>query len=473
MRTTIAQPAMSELDTQNAATIASVLMAQRGYFATGATKSIDARLHSLRRLSEAIKEHEHRILDALHEDLRKPRVEGYLSEVHFVQDEIRYACRHLRSWARPHKGYTPLIMQPAKTRIHPVPFGVALIISPWNYPFQLLIGPLVAALAAGNTAVLKPSELAPATSAVLAQLIRTTFATELVAVVEGGVQTTSALLEQRWDYIFFTGGTEVGRIIAQAAARHLTPVTLELGGKSPCIVDKEANIEVAARRIAWGKYFNAGQTCVAPDYVLVEDTIAPRLLHALRTTIHQFFGANPEQSPDYARIINHRHFQRLVGYLDSGTLFCGGEHNADERYVAPTILTDVLPESRVMQEEIFGPILPVIPYKSLDEALDFVNKRPAPLALYCFTQNRSTQKRVLDHTLSGGTTINDVLVHISTPGAPFGGVGESGIGNYHGKYGFDTFSHQRTVVTKPTFFDPMFRYAPYLNRFALFKKLLG
>jgi aldehyde dehydrogenase (NAD+) len=443
-----------------------VLQAQRAYFASGATMSAEFRIEQLRRLQAAIRLHEPHILAALKHDLHKAALEGYLAEMFFVLDEIAFTLKHLRSWMRPVATAPTLLTFPASTKIHSVPLGTALIISPWNYPFQLALAPLVGALAAGNTAVIKPSELAPATSQVVAAMIRATFPPEHVAVVEGGVATNTILLEQQWDYIFFTGGTEVGRIVAQAAAKHLTPTTLELGGKSPCFVTSDANLDLAARRIAWGKYLNVGQTCIAPDYVLVERSVEPELVERLGGYATKFFGDNPQRSPDYGRIINDRHFSRLKAYLADGDIAYGGETDANDRYIAPTALRNVSTESSVMTDEVFGPILPILPYDTLQEAIDFVNSRPHPLALYAFAGSKRSQNAIVEQTISGGVALNDTLVQITTPHAPFGGVGSSGSGAYHGKYGFDTFSHRRTVITRTKFFDVSARYAPYGNNFA-------
>lgn len=452
--------------------IMQIIQQQRAFFATRVTLSVDFRLEQLRALQAAVRHEERTITEALYADLRKPETEAYLSEVYFVLEELKHNLRYLRSWVRPERASVPLPLVPATARVESVPYGTTLIISPWNYPFQLLIAPLIAAISAGNTAVLKPSELAPATSSMIASLIKRTFSPEYVAVVEGGVPTNSFLLEQRWDYIFFTGGTEVGRIVAQAAAKHLTPTTLELGGKSPCVVCADANLDVAARRVAWGKYFNAGQTCIAPDYVLVDKRIEQAFIERLRNVVQEFFGSAPEHSPDYARIINERHFQRLSAYLADGDVCFGGQTLPDERYIAPTALVNVSPESRVMRDEIFGPILPILSFTHLNDAITFIQERPHPLALYLFTGSKRTERFLLDHTTSGGVCVNSTIMHISVPNAPFGGVGESGIGAYHGKYGFDTFSHKRTVMRKPTLVDLKFAYAPYGDRIRWLKRFL-
>ncbi len=446
---------------------------QREFFETRQTKDVEFRIMYLRKLQEAIRTHENEILRALYNDFRKGEFEGYVSEVGFVLEELKHTLKHIRSWAKPKSVSSPIVVAPAWARVYPVPFGVSLIISPWNYPFQLLMAPFVGALAAGNCAVLKPSELAPHTSNVIAKLVRSVFPVEYVSVVEGGVATNTRLLEQKWDYIFFTGGTEVGRIVAQAAAKHLTPTTLELGGKSPCFVDKNVDLTVAARRVVWGKFLNAGQTCVAPDYVLLDKAIEEPFLAKMKETVREFYGDNPQQSPDFPRIINDRHFDRLAGYLGDGDVYVGGETDAAERYIAPTIMRNVAPEKRVMQDEIFGPILPVMTYSRVEEAIEFVNDRSKPLALYVFSEDKTIQRKVMENTLSGGGCINDTVTHLTVPGLPFGGVGDSGIGGYHGKHSFDAFSHKRSILSKPSFGDIKMRYAPYAGKLSFLRKIIG
>jgi aldehyde dehydrogenase (NAD+) len=388
-------------------------------------------------------------------------------------EEILQTLKHLNAWAKPKRVSVPLVAQPAMAHVQSVPFGVTLVISPWNYPFQLLFAPVIGAIAAGNTVVMKPSELAPASSRIAVKIIESIFPPESVAVVEGGIPTNQHLLEQKWDYIFFTGGTEVGRIIAQAAAKHLTPTTLELGGKSPCIVDKTANLEVAARRVVWGKFVNAGQTCVAPDYLLLDKDIEQEFLAKVKTTIQNFYGENPKQSPDFARIISDRHFMRLSAYLGDGDIIAGGETDASERYIAPTVLVNASNDAPVMRDEIFGPILPIVPYSHLDDALRFINNRSKPLALYIFSENKNVQRQILAETTFGGGCVNDTLMHLVVPGLPFGGVGDSGMGGYHGKYSFDTFSHKRSILTKPNALDIAIRYAPYGDKVNLMKHIIG
>lgn len=446
---------------------------QRTYFESGATRDIMKRKKHLQALYDVIKSRKNDILQALHDDFRKPAFEGYVTEVGFVLEEIQHTLKHLSSWARPKRVSVPIVAQPATAHIHSVPYGTTLVISPWNYPFQLLFAPVVGAIAAGNTVVMKPSELAPATSHLSMKLIEQVFPQEFVAVVEGGILTNQRLLEERWDYIFFTGGTEVGRIIAQAAAKFLTPTTLELGGKSPCIVDKTANLEVAARRVVWGKFVNAGQTCVAPDYLLLDKSVESEFLVKVKQTIQNFYGVQPKNSPDYARIISDRHFARLSGYLNDGDIFTGGDTDADERYIAPTVMLNTSTDTPVMRDEIFGPILPIIPYSHLSDAIEFVNNRSRPLALYVFSEQKSVQEQVLTETISGGGCVNDTLTHLVVPGLPFGGVGDSGIGGYHGKHSFDTFSHKRGILTKPNALDINIRYAPYGDKVNMMKHIIG
>lgn len=437
-----------------------VARARRG-FESGRTKTYEWRIKQLNLLDKLLRERKDEIFEALNKDLGKSQMESWLAELAMVQNELAYARKHLRDWMKPAKVSTPLALQPGRCRIYPQPLGVVLIIGPWNYPLQLVLAPLVGAIAAGNSAVLKPSEMAPATSAVVAKLLPQYLDTECVAVVEGGIPETTALLEQRFDHIFYTGNGRVGRIIMKAAAEHLTPVTLELGGKSPTIVDGSANLEVAARRIAWGKWFNAGQTCVAPDYILAHESIADQLVAKLKTSIREFFGDDPQQATDYGRIINERHFDRLTKLLDNGDVVEGGSHDKSDRYIAPTILRNVSEDSTVMTDEIFGPILPVLTYRTMPEAVRFVNERPKPLAFYVFAEDAGAQRAALDGTTSGGACINDVVAHLSVHGLPFGGVGASGMGAYHGKASFDTFTHMRSTLEKSSRLDVPLRYPPY------------
>lgn len=433
---------------------------QQAHFATGQTAPLAARREALRRLAQAVLAHEQRLHAALREDLGKPELEAYLTETAFVRSEIAHALRHLSGWARPRLVGAPLWMQPAWGWVRREPVGNTLILAPWNYPVQLALGPLVASLAAGNTAVVKPSELTPATSAALAALVSETFAPEQVALVQGGPEVATELLALPWGHIFFTGSTAVGQLVYRAAAETLSPVTLELGGKSPVIVADDAPLELTARRLVWGKFANAGQTCVAPDYVLVPQAQQAQLVAALRDEIVRQYGADPQQSPDYGRIVSDRHFGRVVGYLSGGRVAHGGTHTAAARYVAPTLLTEPDLEHAVMQDEIFGPVLPIVPYRTLDEAMAFVAARPKPLASYVFTRSRQLARRVVAGLDAGGTVVNDTLLHLANPALPFGGVGPSGMGQYHGRFGFDTFTRPRAVMHKPFWLDQFVRYAP-------------
>ncbi len=444
---------------------AELLGALRETFGSGRTRSLAWRLGQLEALEAFVLEREDELCEALRADLGKSRFEAWLGELGVLRAELRHTRKHLPDWLRPERVPVPLPLQPGRAEVVREPLGVVLVIAPWNYPVQLALAPLVGALAAGNCAVVKPSEIAPASSALLAEWLPRYLDPDAVRVVEGGVPETQALLAQRWDHVFYTGNGRVGRIVMKAAAEHLTPVTLELGGKSPCFVLRDADLRTAARRIAWGKFFNAGQTCVAPDYLLVDRAVEQPLLDALGEAIHRFYGEQPRQSPDYARIVSERHFDRLVGLLEgSGQVVFGGEHDRSERYLAPTVLREVPEDAPVMQEEIFGPILPVLTFSDLSEAIDRVRRGDKPLALYVFGRAPEAIDRVLSETSSGGACVNDVVVHLSVPELPFGGVGESGMGAYHGRASFETFSHRRSVLRKGTRLDPPLRYPPYDER---------
>jgi aldehyde dehydrogenase (NAD+) len=438
----------------------SLVQRQRVFFQSGATRPIEFRRAQLRHLHDAVVAHESSLLAALRADLGKSPHEGYISEVGFLLSDIRHALRHLAGWSKPRRRRTPLLVWPARGFVQPEPFGVALIIGAWNYPLQLLLSPLVGAIAAGNCCVLKPSELAPHTAGAVADLVRANFSPDFLSVVQGGRESAEALLRERFDKIFFTGSTTIGRAVMAAAAAHLTPVTLELGGKSPCLVCADAPLPVTARRIAWGKFLNAGQTCVAPDFVLVDRRLRDRLLEGLKQALHEFYGRDPRQSPDYSRIVNRRHFDRLVGYLGAGQVVHGGEQDAGALYFAPTLITDVPLDAPAMQEEIFGPILPVLTFDTLDDALALLQRRPTPLAMYLFTSDRATQDHVLAVTRSGGLCLNDTITHITAKDLPFGGLGESGLGAYHGKASFDSFTHYRAVLRRSFACDSMLRYPP-------------
>lgn len=445
---------------------------QREYFNTGATKSVTIRRLMLDKLEGAIRAHEGELLSALEADLGKSRFEGYFSEVGMVLGELRYAKNHVERWARPQKRPSALTLFPAKSTVVAEPYGVALILSPWNYPLQLTLVPLISALAAGCTAIVKPSAYAPATAQAMERLISGVFDPRYVAVVQGGRAENAALLEERFDYIFFTGSTEVGKLVMTAAARHLTPVTLELGGKSPVILREDADLVLAARRIAWGKFLNAGQTCVAPDHVYVPQELRDTFVAELGRQIGRLYGPDPLQSPDLPKIINERHFDRLAALAESGKAAIGGQADRENRRIAPTVLIDVAEGDAVMAEEVFGPILPVLTYTDLDELLARQQKKPRPLALYLFIKSKGERDFIIGAIPSGGVCVNDVVVHLASPHVPFGGVGESGMGSCHGKAGFDAFTHCRTVVHRGRLDLPV-RYPPHGGKgLGLLKKLM-
>ena len=447
--------------TPSTPSIAELVERTRERFDTGMTRSLRWRLAQLDGLARFLAERESEIYDALAADVGKPRFEAYLAEIGYMKTDIEHTKKHLRAWAAPEEVPTPMVVQPGKSEIHKDPLGVVLIISPWNYPFQLMMAPLVGAIAAGNCAILKPSEVAPATSALFAKFIPRYVDPDCFPVVEGGVAETTDLLAERFDHIFYTGNGAVGRIIMAAAAKHLTPVTLELGGKSPCIVDSEVELDVAVKRIALGKFYNCGQTCVAPDYVLAHKDVYEAFLTKLQAALREFFGPDAAKSPDYGRVVNARHHKRLMALLQGEKIVCGGEGDEAARYIAPTVLRDVEPDAAVMQEEIFGPILPVLKVESVDEAIRFINRRDKPLALYVFSTRRAVQEQVLAETSSGGATVNHVWMHLAVPGLPFGGVGPSGMGAYHGRHSFECFSHRKAVLRKPAGMDPPILYPPY------------
>ncbi|MBX7554722.1 aldehyde dehydrogenase family protein [Streptomyces sp. NPDC004232] len=429
---------------------ADIVARLRATFATGRTKPVDWRTEQLRRLRAMLTERGADLAAALHADLGKSGTEAYRTEIDFTIREIDHTLDHLADWLRPEPAPVPAHLGADATAWTQYdPLGVVLVIAPWNYPAQLLLAPMVGALASGNAVVVKPSELAPATSAALAELIPAYLDTDAVAVVEGGVPETTALLAERFDHIFYTGNGTVGRIVMRAAAEHLTPVTLELGGKSPVFVDRDADLDVVADRLARGKFLNAGQTCVAPDYVLTDPETAAALETSLVRAVETLFGTDPAQSPEYGRIVNERHFDRLSGLLGSGRVAVGGASDRTAKYIAPTVLADVDPASAVMQEEIFGPILPIVTVPGLDEAIAFINDRDKPLALYVFSESEQTRGRIAAETSSGGLGYGLPLAHLTVSDLPFGGVGGSGMGNYHGRYSIETFSHRKAVLDKP------------------------
>ncbi|MEE4209443.1 MAG: aldehyde dehydrogenase family protein [Parvularcula sp.] len=436
----------------------------RATFAKGKTKDFAWRKQQLDALGAAVAANEKKILDALHSDLRKPAAEAVIAEVDYLTKEASLAAKKFERWAKPRKVGTPLGLLPSRSIIVPEPLGVALIIGAWNYPIQEVFGPLIGAIAAGNCAVLKPSELAPASAELLREITAQSLDCEAVATVLGGAEETQALLEQRFDKIFYTGGARVGRLVMKAAAQHLTPVTLELGGKSPAIVAADADLEVAARRIVWGAFLNGGQLCVRPDYCLVDASVYEAFLVEVRKTATAFFGEDMQKSEFFARIVNERHFGRLETLAKSGEAVVGGETDKDDLYVAPTVLRDVKPDAPAMQEEIFGPILPTMPVSSMEEAAAFINGRDKPLALYAFTKSDETADLFIHGTSSGTVMVNDCVTFQANHHLPFGGVGESGMGAFHGQHSFDNFSHLKAVMKRPFFGDVSVRYPPYSER---------
>ncbi|HVY23138.1 MAG TPA: aldehyde dehydrogenase family protein [Steroidobacteraceae bacterium] len=437
------------------------LNALRAGFASGITLNIEWRLFQLSQLQRLLFDNQQRFVAALQDDLGKCAFETATTEIQVVISEISYALRHVKKWAMPQPVSSPLITQFARSWTIAEPKGVVLIMGAWNYPVQLLGSPLVGAIAAGNAVVLKPSELASHTAQLWAELIPRYLDINCYAVVPGGVNETTELLKQKFDHILYTGGGRVARIVMTAAAQHLTPVTLELGGKSPCIVAADADIDITARRIAWGKFLNAGQTCIAPDYVLVEQQVAAPLQEAIKRWLLKFYGDNPVNSPDYARIVNTAHMDRLISLLDNQAVVHGGQFDREKRYVEPTLISDPSPLSTLMQEEIFGPILPLLSVTTIDTAIEFVRERPKPLALYVFSSSQTTQQHIVARLSAGNVCINDTLMFMAAPRLPFGGIGDSGMGCYHGKHGFDTFSHAKSIMRRSWWPDPSWRYPPF------------
>ena len=435
--------------------------AQRRYFATGQTRPLKHRLAALTSLERAILRHEDDLNEALRQDLKKSPFETYMCETGMVLSELRFVRKHLPSYMKNKRVPTPLAQFHAKSFTSPEPYGVTLVMAPWNYPFMLALDPVIGAIAAGNCVVIKPSAYSPATSQVISQIIEECFHPSYVAVVLGGRQENQALLDQRFDFIFFTGGVTVGRLVMEKASRYLTPICLELGGKSPCIVDQTANIRVAARRIVFGKYLNCGQTCVAPDYLFVHEDVKDQLMEEIRKTILKFYGKEPLDNPSYGKIINEKHYNRLCGLMEGETILMGGHRNPQTLQIAPTVLDHITPDSKVMQEEIFGPILPVMTFRDIREVIHFVTSREKPLACYLFTRSKKVKKQVLNSVSFGGGCINDTIIHLATSHMGFGGVGQSGMGSYHGRESFETFSHRRSIVEKYNWIDMPVRYLPY------------
>lgn len=454
--------------------IKSVFNKQKEFFYLGKTNDINFRIDNLRKLKEVIKVNENKILEALNKDLGKSNFESYATEIGIVYDEINVHIKNIKKWARRERKKSSIIYYPSKSYVYKEPYGVTLIIGPFNYPFQLVIAPLIGAISAGNTAIIKPSENTKNISILLEEIINENFEEEYLKVVSPleGKEAVSYLLEFPFDYIFFTGSVRVGKIIMEKAAKNLTPITLELGGKSPCIVDSDAKLELAAKRIVWGKFLNAGQTCVAPDYLCVHKNIKEKLLKLIISEIHKQFGEEIKTSPDYPRIVNNNSLTRLSNYIKDGEVYYGGSFDDLELYMEPTILVNTDVNSAVMTEEIFGPILPVIEFDNIENIIDFINRREKPLALYYFSESKKNINYILRATTSGGVTINDTIIHVANGNLPFGGVGNSGIGNYHGKASFDTFTHKRSVMKRGTFVEFNIRFAPYKEKINILKKIM-
>ncbi|MRH42199.1 aldehyde dehydrogenase family protein [Aquibacillus halophilus] len=453
-------------------TYSRMLNKQKDFFYTAKTKSISFRIDALENLKQAIKKNEDLLMSALKADLNKSAFDTYTTEIGILYEEIKFNKRHLNDWSKPKKVKTPITHTGSRSFIYSEPYGSALVIAPWNYPFQLAIAPIIGAIAAGNCVVLKPSELTPTTSGVLRKLISETFPEEYICVVEGGVETSQALLTEPFDYIFFTGSIAVGKVVMEAAAKNLIPVTLELGGKSPTIVHEDAHLKLAAKRIAWGKFTNAGQTCVAPDYLYVHRQVKQQFLNELQHAIIELYGEHPLTNDDYTHIVSEKHFDRLTSLLNVENQWYGGKVDKDNLVIEPTVLIDINWSDKIMEDEIFGPILPIIDYEELTDVINEVNSQPKPLALYLFSESNDVQETVLKNISFGGGCINDTIYHLSSPHLPFGGVGSSGMGSYHGKSGFDTFSHKKSIMKQTTKFDIPLRYPNVKNGLKKIKMFL-
>lgn len=447
---------------------------QKEFFESGKTINVDYRIKNLKKLNDIIKKNEDKILNELKKDLGKSNFEGYVTEVGILYDDINFHIKNVKKWSSEEKRKSPIVYYPSKSYIYKEPYGVTLIIGPFNYPFQLVIAPLIGAISAGNTAIIKPSENSRNIALLLEKLINENFPEGYLRVVNplGGKETVSLLLDKPFDYIFFTGSVRVGKLVMQKAAQHLTPVTLELGGKSPCIVDSDAKLKLAAKRIVWGKFLNAGQTCVAPDYLCVHKSVKDELLKLIINEIRIQFGENVRNSEDYPRIVNKSSLERLSGYLNDGKIYYGGNIDEDNLYMETTLIIKPDLNSPLMSDEIFGPILPILVYEDLDNVIKFINHREKPLALYYFSESKKKIKYVLTSTTSGGVTINDTIIHVANPNLPFGGVGNSGVGKYHGKESFETFTHNKSVMKRGTFIEFNIRFAPYKNKLNLVKRIM-
>lgn len=434
--------------------------------------NIASRKETLIKLLNVIITHENEIIEALYEDFKKPAFEAVLTETNYVISELKDTIKNIHKWARPKKVFPSLLNFPSTDFIYKEPYGKVLIIAPWNYPFQLALCPLISAVAAGNQVVLKPSELTPKTSEIITKIIQKTFAVNHVEVMQGGLEVSQKLLSERWDYIFFTGSVPVGKIVARAAAENLTPVTLELGGKNPCIIDNTANLKLAAKRIVWGKFINAGQTCIAPDYILIQKDMKSHFMEFMKLEITKAYGENPKSSPDYARIINTKNWLRLANMIEENKVIFGGQTDIEDCYISPTLIDESSVDTLIMQDEIFGPLLPILSYENEDDINRIISKYEKPLSLYVFTEDKKFAKKIIKHYSFGGGCINDTVVHFSNKRLPFGGVGHSGIGAYHGSLSFDIFSHKKGIVKKANWLDLPMRYAPYKDKLKSIQKLL-
>lgn len=463
---------VEEIETQLQENIPKIISSQKAFFDTGRTLDVPKRIEKLKALKRLIEAREKYISEALFQDFKKPEFETFVTETFIILSELKFIIKNLEKWAKPEKVKSSWINFPSSDFIYQQPYGNVLVLAPWNYPFQLSVSPVIGALAAGNTVVLKPSEYSPHTSKVIEDIFKEIYPPEVVSVVQGGVSASEKLLEQKWDYVFFTGSVPVGRIVAKAIAPHLTPATLELGGKNPCIIHDSAKIELAAKRIVWGKFINAGQTCIAPDYILVHTSQKGHFIDALKNEISAAFGEDPKFSESYARIINKKKFERLQGMLRGEEILIGGQTDASELYIAPTVLNEPSLKSAVMEDEIFGPILPVLTFSEEAEIEKIIGLYPDPLALYVFAEDKDFSEKILKKYRFGGGASNDVVVHIANKNLPFGGVGSSGYGGYHGKFSFDTFTHKKSISKRATWIDMPFRYAPYKGKLLLIKKVM-
>lgn len=453
--------------------ILDVLKKQKEYFYEGETKNIDFRIKQLQKLKGAIKDNENLIMEALYKDLHKPEFEAYATEIGYIYDSIGYFIKNLKKWAKVRRVKTPMVHFGSRSYIYAEPYGSVLIVGPFNYPFQLIMEPLIGAISAGNCVVIKPSEYTANVSKIVCKIIKENFHEKYIEVIEGGKEETSVLINSPFDYIFFTGSVAVGKIVMEAAAKNLVPVTLELGGKSPTIVHKDANIESASERIIWGKFMNVGQTCVAPDYLLVHKEIKDQLVSKLIEKIKIFYGNDSKESKDYGRIVNEKQLSRIKGLINEDKVIFGGDYDVEKLYISPTIMDNVTWEDKVMEEEIFGPVLPILEYEDLNEIINKINSRPKPLALYLFTESREVEKKVVENISYGGGCINDTMTHLASPFLPFGGVGTAGVGSYHGQRSFETFSHMKSVLKKSTRFNLKFIFPPYTkNKMDMLRRVM-